>query len=309
MLMTRRRCIALALAVGAAALAPREAQASDCTRTSTGLPVLEDLGTGTYLGQQGGLYPDGTNVPPAEYRQRGVKAGASIKPIRGKIGLLSIGMSNTSMIFSAFSPKLSADPRVSAAVTPVLGAQGGHGLEDWISPSSPVWAVVDERIAGRGLRADQIQAIWWSHAAESPAAVFPEDAQAQLSMFRQILPQLRNRFKNLRQIHLSDINYLGYVDPSSPRYAVAEPQTGHDNSWAVKWLVADGVDGTTTPWLGWGPRQWTDGLAGRGDGLVWECGDAAADGVHPSSASGQEKLAVRLLNFYLTDPTTAWFRA
>ena len=38
-------------------------------RESTGLVPLPDLGTGSYLGEQGGLYPGGQNMPPAALRQ------------------------------------------------------------------------------------------------------------------------------------------------------------------------------------------------------------------------------------------------
>ena len=39
--------------------------ASDCTQISVGKTPLNDLGTGTYQGQQGGLYPGGSNTRPA----------------------------------------------------------------------------------------------------------------------------------------------------------------------------------------------------------------------------------------------------
>src|SRR5437870_2715489 len=41
--------------------------ASDCTRTSVGRTPLNDLGAGTYQGQQGGLYPGGSNLRPAAH--------------------------------------------------------------------------------------------------------------------------------------------------------------------------------------------------------------------------------------------------
>jgi hypothetical protein len=39
------------------------ASAAQCSRTSVGLTPITDLGTGTYQGSQGGLYPQGRNVP------------------------------------------------------------------------------------------------------------------------------------------------------------------------------------------------------------------------------------------------------
>lgn len=280
---------------------------ADCSRTSIGLPALEDIGTGLYVGEQCGLYPGGANTPPVAYQQRGIDAGALVTPIRGKIGFLAIGMSNTAQVFDQFINDVSGVP-ISPVIVMVNGAQGGRGLEDWAIPSNAVWATLDQRIVAAGLKNDQVRAIWWSHGQEQDHGPFPGNALAALASFRAILTLLRARFKNLRQIHLSDVNYLGYVDPSNPKAIYAEPGIGHDNAWAVKWLIADQLNSTTFPWLGWGARHWTDGELGRTDGLVWHCSDSGADGVHPSGASGREKLASRLLDFYLTAPETAWFR-
>jgi len=57
----------------------------DFTRTSVGLIPLTDLGAGTYQGFQGGLYPGGTNEPPAAYQQRrdsAIPGGAALEPGR-----------------------------------------------------------------------------------------------------------------------------------------------------------------------------------------------------------------------------------
>jgi hypothetical protein len=62
------------------------------------------------------------------------------------------------------------------------------------------------------------------------------------------------------------------------------------------------------PLLLWGPYLWADGVTPRkGDGLVWERKDLAADGVHPSP-SGRQKVADQLLKFFKTDPSArTWF--
>jgi hypothetical protein len=58
----------------------------------------------------------------------------------------------------------------------------------------------------------------------------------------------------------------------------------------------------------WGPYFWGDGTTPRkSDKLIWERGDLAGDGTHPSQ-SGREKVANMLLTFFKTDPlASTWF--
>src|ERR1700756_1971833 len=85
-------------------------------RSSTGLIPLPDLGTGMYKGEQGGLYPGGVNTPPPAHLKAGLAIAKTIVPLDaeghpaadGKIVMISIGMSNTTMKFQAFQ-KLAAE--------------------------------------------------------------------------------------------------------------------------------------------------------------------------------------------------------
>src|SRR5881394_3850626 len=95
--MENRR--ARAVLIAAAALV-----VSSLTATTFGQTPINDLGTGTYLGQyQGGLYPNGNNTVPAAHDAAGLQRAAAIVPrdldgnptSGGKYVLLSIGMSNT----------------------------------------------------------------------------------------------------------------------------------------------------------------------------------------------------------------------
>jgi len=64
---------------------------------------LNDLGSGTYLGFQGGLYEGGSNTVPADHAAVGAARAAAVQPLdtsgnpspSGKMVLLSVGMSNT----------------------------------------------------------------------------------------------------------------------------------------------------------------------------------------------------------------------
>src|SRR5919198_2042084 len=91
------------LAAGAgAAPASRMRVAADCSKTSVGLLPLTDLKKGRYQGFQGGLYARGRHSPSRRYLKLGLTKARLVKPIGGRIVLLSIGMSNTTMEFSAF---------------------------------------------------------------------------------------------------------------------------------------------------------------------------------------------------------------
>src|SRR5438270_3729520 len=84
--------------------------AANCAITSTRFIPLMDLGTGTYHGYEGGLYAGGVDTPPPAYLQAGLTRAKAIRPRlgdgtpdpNGRLVLLSIGMSNTTMEFSQF---------------------------------------------------------------------------------------------------------------------------------------------------------------------------------------------------------------
>ena len=85
------------------------------------------ISTGTYKGYEGDYMLD--NIPPADYLQIGMDSAAKIrplnsegKPIRGKIGLLTVGFSNTTMESQQFIKVSNADPQKIPNVYVVDGA-------------------------------------------------------------------------------------------------------------------------------------------------------------------------------------------
>jgi hypothetical protein len=278
---------------------------ADCTRGSTGLVPLTDLGRRKYRGYRGGLYPNVRNRPSPAYLKVGTASARRVRPIDGKIVLLSIGMSNTTAEFGLFKRLADRDKAKSANVTIVDGAQGGADAETIKTPDAAYWEFVEERLAAAGATDAQVQAIWLKEAIAGESRAFPRDARALQADLRLIVQLLRDRFPNLRLIFLSSRTYAGYaITGLNP-----EPHA-YDSAFAVRWLIQERMQGKLRgPWLGWGPYLWTDGLRGRRDGLVWTCDDVGQDGTHPSK-SGAQKVADRLLVFFKTDPTARpWFRA
>ena len=141
---------ALAASLGApSAAAPTQPPARN--EAAARIPI-SDLGAGTYLGFQGGLYANGSNLMPVAHRQAGLTRALRVRPLdaagnpnaNGKHVLLSIGMSNTTMEWCSgsagcapwsFIGRAAADPQVNhTSLAIVDGAKGGETAEAWISP-------------------------------------------------------------------------------------------------------------------------------------------------------------------------------
>jgi hypothetical protein len=303
----------LALTAAVVATAGHSAASADCSRTSVGLTPLIDLKTGRYQGYQGGLYPAGKNAPSKAYLKQGLARVKLVKPRDasgkpapgGKIVLLSVGMSNTTMEFSEFKREADVDPHKSADVVIVDGAQGGQDAEIVKSPAARYWSVVDQRLERAGVTRSQVQVVWLKEAIIRPTEQFPADAERLQSDLRQIVALMRERFPKLQLVYVSSRTYAGYATtPLNP-----EPYA-YQSGFAVKWLVRERIQGKlkSRPWLAWGPYLWTDGTKGRSDGLVWTCADVRADGTHPSPTSGAQKVAALLLELFTTSSTAkSWF--
>ncbi|OGF53094.1 MAG: hypothetical protein A2Z21_05660 [Candidatus Fraserbacteria bacterium RBG_16_55_9] len=297
--------------------------ASNCSGTSVGFAPITDLGTATYQGFQGGLYPNGLNARPEGHEQAGLAISQAIQPLNragrpsvqsGAIVLLSIGMSNTTQEFSTFMSMANGQPDKNAKLTIIDGAQGGQSADKIANPSAQFWTVIDRRLSNAGVTPQQVQIAWIKEADARPTLSFPEDAQKLQRELKTIAQILKQRFPNIQLAYLSSRTYGGYAstDLNPEPYA-------YQSGFAVKWLIEEQVNGASdlnydrtkgevkAPWLSWGPYLWADGLKARSDGLIWECSDFRDDGTHPSD-SGRMKVAQLLLNFFKSDATSrAWF--
>ncbi|HMI99382.1 MAG TPA: hypothetical protein VK488_06090 [Gaiellaceae bacterium] len=302
-LLTIAAAMAVAVALStSSAPASRSGQRADCSLTSTGLVPLTDMGKRRYRGFRGGLYPAGRNHPTAAYLRKGLAAARKVRPIDGKIVLLSIGMSNATAEFSAFKRVADRDPAKNANVTIVDGAQDGWDATR-VKTDPSYWDSVDQRLIAAGVSANQVQAVWLKEAIAGEDRRFPKDARALQADLRAIVRTMRVRYPNLHLIYLSSRTYGGYaITGLNPEPAA------YDSGYAVRGVIQDRMVGKLKgPWLGWGSYLWTDGLIERSDGLTWTCDDVESDGTHPSK-SGVQKVVNLLITFFKTDPTARrWF--
>lgn len=302
----------------------------DVPNTSTPMVDLVSLGTGTYQGFEGGLYPNGSNVDPSPHYTDGLAFADGIQPLdgngtvdptNGKEVLLAIGESTAQNEFNSFLPIAVADPAKNPKLVIVNGAQGGATPNEFVSSGSYYWStILNNYLPQNGVTQNQVVAIWIEDTDSIKTGSFPSDMTIMQAEYETMMQDFLTNFPNVKLVYWSSRVYGGYsnglVDPDDP-----EPYA-FEAGYAVKDAIADQINGAANlnynpangpvlaPWMGWGPYYWSNGMTPNSQGLVWDCEDFSSDGTHPSATFGQLKVANALLNFLRTDPTaTPWYLA
>lgn len=298
-------------------------------RDSIGVKPLTELGNEKYKGESGGLYGNGSNEPPAALQAAAKQAIAKIQPLdaagnpsaSGKIGLVSIGMSNTTQEFSAFKKLADGDSKKSYKVVVVDLAQGGRIPMTWNDPASEigqqVWGTVDQRLKRADVTNEQVQVAWVKQALAQQAQFgeFPAHAKKLENDLITSLQVVKRRFPNLQLAFLSSRIYGGYATT-----ALNPEPYAFEGAFSMRWIIDDQLKGdprlnwdaargeVKAPVVLWGPYLWGDGTSPRKDGLVWNRDDLRDnDGTHPSP-SGQLKVAEMLLTFFHSSPyAKSWY--
>jgi hypothetical protein len=301
---------------------PPAVDAKDCSKTSSGHTPLIDMGTSTYNGAEGGLYPGASNVRPVSHdealdrvsRMHLLDEDGNVDPAHGVIVLFSIGNSNTSKEFQYFVDHAPLEPDFNTRVVVVNGAQTGKNANDIANPNDSYWQHTADQLSSLGLSPLQVQAVWLEEAIADPTDSWPDSATSLYGYLRSIMKNLKTNFPNLRVAYQASRIYGGY-GPTSPSH---EPWC-YEYGFSTKWLVEAQLAGdpelnfdpargpVLAPWIAWGPYLWADGLNPRSDGLTWACSDFLLDGKHPSDA-GCAKIYAYLIDFFRNDPTAkGWF--
>src|SRR6185436_7293444 len=181
------------------------------SRTFTGKIPLNDLGTGTYQGEEGGLYPGGSNTRPASHdraldrtsRMTLLDAGGSSNAQNGVFVLISIGNSNATQEFRNFIPVAEDDPAFDSRLVLVDCAQAGQGADILSDPGAAYWDHVDDDLAAAGVTPLQVQSVWVKIALPYPSEGWPLHAQIYRDDLRTIAQILKSRFPNLKSVYHS----------------------------------------------------------------------------------------------------------
>ncbi|MBL8841855.1 MAG: hypothetical protein JNL90_10050 [Planctomycetes bacterium] len=285
----------------------------DCSVTSLGLTPLGDLGRGTYLGEQGGLWPQGSNDPPRAHRDAGTALADAIEPLDangrpssdGRIVVAAIGFSGSKKIWAELVPMAQADPTIAPAVHWLDLCLAGEDAIDMSDAASNYWTVfVPGALDADGVTAEEVQVLWIMTGAQGVAGTFPARARTLERAIEELVLNAKAVFPNAAIAFLSPVTYKGYAVP------VVEPET-YENGFAIKWAIeaqlAGGLDyrggvlPASAPWLTWSYYPWCDGIVPSADGLDWVCRRDTVDGVHPSPI-GARKIAQRTLDQWQRDP-------
>jgi hypothetical protein len=312
-------------------LAPTGATCNNITWNIPGstapMVPLTDLGTGTFLGSEGGLYPDGSNIDPAAHEAAGLAMAQSIQPLdaagnpdpNGQYAMISIGMSAASATYDQFIIDANADPLKSPYLVTARGAQPDAGAVQYADIRDGVWnTILQFYLPQAGVTPNQVVAAWILQVDGFPSGKFPTDMSALQSQYESIMQNLYTLFPNIKLAYFTSKFYDGYANGT---HAPSDPEPyAYESSFAVKWAIQDQINGSPNlnydptlgpvmaPWMAWGPYDWANGLSARSDGLVWDCQELTSDGIHPSNPVGREKESNILLNFFKSDETAVpWF--
>jgi hypothetical protein len=205
-------------------------------KSSIGLkPLTEMTAQDRYKGQDGGLYGGGSNAPPPLHLAAARQQTGSIIPLdvdgkpakEGRIGLVSISMSNATQEFSLFKELADVDC-----------AQGGQAMAQWVDPNAPAWAEADRRLQRAGLGPKQVQVIWVKLANVMPRGDLAEHGGKLQRDTMAVLHNAKARFPNVRIAYLGSRIYGGYaVTPLNP-----EPYA-YEGAFVVRWLIQDQIKG------------------------------------------------------------------
>jgi hypothetical protein len=303
---------------------------------------LDELGARKYRGVQGGLYPGGVNVPPADHAAVGIARRNLIRPLdvngypngAGRYVLMSVGAGNASAVWCSRSSappcgswsltgRAVSDPSVNhGPLVIVNGAIPGGEADLWSNPSAANYnRIRDTRLAPLGLSEKQVQIIWMNiqdTAAAFPAVASPADAAPRLQRMGAIIRALKKRYPNLQLLFVASRPYLGYSANGEP----AAYESGFVVKWAIESQMAQELgrlpnpdagdlseSSGLAPWVAWGPYFWSRGPAPRTDGVAWLQSDFDGGG-SLLSLSGESKIASLLFDFFKSSPfTRCWFLA
>ena len=300
----------------------------DVAGTTTPMVDLPDLGTGTYFGTEGGLYPGGTNVEPAQHFTDGLSFAEGLTPLdtngnpnpNGQMVLLGLGISTLLDEMITFTPIANGDPEKNPPLLVINGGEAQADAGDFANSASPYWTtLLNNIIPNAGASPNQVVAVLFEDIDASPTGTYPGDNVKLQGELESIAQNIHTFLPNVKLLFFQPRIYSGFSDGVSP----VDPEPyAYEYGFAIQDTIADQINGSATlnynpangpvlsPWIDWGPYTWANGMIANSNGLAYSCQDfiGPKDGHHPSMKYGAPKVAEQFLTFFKTSPlATPWF--
>lgn len=296
------------------------AQSTDVNK----LIPINELGTGTFLNHQGGLYPNGSNQMPPEFYNDAITMASSIEPLNksgqadpsGKIGLIALGASTVAMFGNGLEEMLPRTPGIDKSIRFVNCGIGGQDLSKIMDPVASFWQVIDSRVEAAGMSLEQVQVLWIQEDnLKNKSGDLDERGKALVNDFTNIVQFCKKHYPNLKLFYVTGRHTTDFM-PADGKDKHREPRA-YVNGWASKWLIEKQIEGdkdlnykgenAVAPLILWGPYFWTQGDKPRKDGYSWSPSLVSKDGIHPSD-EGITRVSQDLIDFWKTDPVSrVWF--
>jgi len=298
--MKRHNIAAIMLLILTAVLLVGErAAAVDYT---TPIPLTQ-LGTDTYFGEQGGLYPGGANVPPTAYKSELDQIAISLST-ENQVVVLSLGMSMQQNASAGFLNNgwASGTTPTGTAVNPAfrfINGAVGSKQQNWVDPNSSVWGRGLTALAQQGLTANDVDVVFYHNAWAGPSSLpFPNHAVNMKESAQITMGLIQEKYPNVQMILVANRHYA--LSPTSKH---PEPYA-YEEGFSWKWLIEDRINCTADcgVLIAWYAEEWVPDWANHSEYYV-------DDGLHLSGA-GQAASAEIWYSWMSTLPYIApWYLA
>lgn len=303
-----------------------------CDNDTTGLIPLIDLGSGTYMGEQGGLYPGGSNTMPNTHLKKGKKIAKTIRPldtlgnvdwVNGKVIFVGMGASTAGNPWNHLMDIFDTVAGVNPYLQLVNACRGAKGIETMVDTADNDWYWTDDvfsRLTLKNVTPEQVQVIWMKTASKEDTIMeFPLHPLAIADKYETLMGILYEKFPNLKLVFITSSAYGGYADPTRMFYNIVKEPGSYWNGFGVKWAIERQISGDPdlkfnghdkkAPFMSWGPYVWADGINPNSQGLFWDCEtDFSEDGGgYHLTNGGKDKEALVMKNWAQTDPIAKLF--
>ena len=259
---------------------------------------LQDLATDTYLGQQGGLYPNGQNTPPMGYLAQ-LDAIANTLANDSQVVVLSLGMSMQQNASTGFiNNGYTSGGNVNPAFRFVNGAIGSK-QQNWTSAGASVWNRGLTALSQQGLSANDVDVVLYHNAWAGPSSEpFPQHAITMKNSAQITMGLIQDKYPNVQMILVANRHYA-----LSPNSKHPEPWA-YEEGFSWKWLIEDRINCVSScgvP-IAWYADQWVPEWANQPQYYV-------SDGLHLASAGQAASAAIWYSYFSTLSYIAPWYLA